>query len=171
MRKATKRTLREIARQEIAQFYKYGKCARSSEVWDTIKSEHPDLIVQMSAEMVDAQGRRLCADEMKEWQTVSNDGARQLFIPGLEPQRTEHLPPAISIPIDGNPQDILFVPAAIATLDQWMAHLALLKKQHGAIGVTIRAIEELVTVGADCPKKTPLVQWMSQRAPQAAMAA
>jgi hypothetical protein len=162
------RKLHDVVVNECTQFYKYGRRARASDVAIIIKTDHPDLYLEFSDQLADRQLRRMCAQAMKSWQAVAGkDAAQQLGLPGFERHMADRLPPAISIPVAGDKQDIEFVPSAIALISEWKQHLEYLRDQHKSIGAVIDAILELIERGAGCPPDVPLVQFVASKSVEA----
>lgn len=159
--------LHDVVADECKRFYKYGGRARASDVAAIIRSDHPELYQDFVGQLADQQLRRMCAKVMKSWQAVEQKGesAQQFKLPGLEHHIGSRLPPAISIPVEGDIHDILFVPAAVALPSEWRQHLEYLGSQHEAIGKVMSAIRELLERGADCPQDVPLVQFVGNRSP------
>lgn len=89
-----------------------------------------------------------------------------MHLPGLEQHMAKRLPPAISLPIDGDKHDIEFVPSSIATPSEWKRHLEYLTDHHSAVGLIIAAITELLARGENCPENVSLVKFVASQESQ-----
>ncbi|WP_046869321.1 hypothetical protein [Microvirga massiliensis] len=161
--------LREAMQTEYRNFYKYGRRARVSDVVAFVSDAHPDLVAVLEQDLITRALHDMAAKVASSWAAVKDKGERQLVLPGMSKHLTERLPPALSVPVDGNVSDISFVPAQEATRAEWRAHLEYLLQQHRGLGLVIEAIQDLLARGdaLSCPDNEPLVPWISKRAARA----
>jgi hypothetical protein len=157
------KALRKIVREECNNFVRYGKRVRASDIAILIQADHPDLIKKLSFKLVDSQLRRMCAETVKTWTGISEVADKQIVLPDWESHMVRRLPPAISMPIDGDKQDIEFVPARTATKSEWIKHLDYIVDQHKGLGQQIDAIKELLLRGGDCPDDASLFEFCGSR--------
>jgi hypothetical protein len=167
-----RKQIRERMQEEFRNFYKYGRRARTGEVVALIRSDFPDLVQEISDDLTNRALQDMAADVAGTWASVAEKGERQLVLPGMKKDLLERLPPALSIPVEGNVKDIDFVPAQTATLVEWQTHLDYLLQQYKGLGMAIEAIREVIERGtaADCPSDQALLPWLSQKASAASTA-
>ncbi len=163
---SAKKKIREIMTAEFRNFYKYGKRARTSDVVAIVKADHPDLIAELQDTLTTTALHKMAAEIAGTWKSVADKGERQMVLPGMRQDLVERLPPALSIPVEGDVKDIDFVPAQSATLAEWQVHLDYLVAQHEGLGRVIEAIREVIERGAaaQCPRTSALLPWLSEMA-------
>lgn len=144
MRDPILKALRGAVRDEISHAFEVTGFARPRDIARLVCVAHPGEIASI--------GTRLAEDALteiarREFKKRSSDKLEQLALPHIPEVVSTHLPPAISVPIEGaDPTDdegVIFKPLASATLADIDAHLDLLATQIAADSRRHRALKEL----------------------------
>lgn len=149
MRNPILQALREAVRSEISNAFKMSGYARPREVARVVCALHPDDVLSIGTRLAEDALTDLARRELKK-NTQSREASKQLQLPGVPQSLIAQLPPAISIPFEGDEGDedgdgegLIYKPLAQATLADIDAHLALLSTQINADTRRHRALREL----------------------------
>lgn len=146
-RNPTLQALREAVRSEISNAFEMSGYARPREVARIVCALHPDDVLSIGTRLAEDALTEIARRELKK-NTQSREASKQLQLPGVPQSLIAQLPPAISIPLDGEMDDedgdgVIYKPLAQATLADIDAHLALLSTQINADTRRHRALREL----------------------------
>lgn len=160
MRNPTLKTLRGAVRDEIAHAFEVTGFARPRDIARLVCGAHPDEILAIGARLAEDALTEIARREFKKRTT---DQVEQLALPHIPDVVSAHLPPAISVPIEGrDPGDeegVIFKPLAAATLADIEAHLGLLATQIAADTRRHRALKELrdLAIAAGAQAESPVL--------------
>jgi len=163
MRNPVMRALREAVRAEIVHAFEVTGHARPREVARVVCALHPDDVQSIGARLAEDALTEMARRELKK-NTQGRDRVSQMQLPGVPETLTAQLPPAISIPLDGEQEDedgegVIYKPLAQATLADIDAHLQLLATQINADTRRHRALKELrdLALAAGATDDSPLL--------------
>ncbi len=147
MRNPVMRALREAVRAEIAHAFEVTGHARPRDIARVVCALHPNDVLSIGTRLAEDALTDLARRELKK-NTQGRDLVSQMQLPGVPETLTAQLPPAISIPLDGEEEDedgegVIYKPLAQATLADVEAHLQLLVTQINADTRRHRALKEL----------------------------
>lgn len=163
MRNPTMQALREAVRAEIGHAFELVGYARPREVARVVCALLPGDVQAIGARLAEDALTDVARRELKK-STQGRDSANQLHLPGVPETLVAQLPPAISIPFDGDAADedeegVIYKPLAQATLADVDAHLQLLSIQINADTRRHRALKELrdLALAAGASGDSPLL--------------
>lgn len=162
MRDPVMSTLREAVRAEIGNAFEVIGHARPREVARVVCALHPADVHSMGQRLAEDALTNIARRELKR-RPGKNERA-QLHLPGIPDALQADLPPAISIPLNGDVIDeddegVIYKPLARATLADVNAHLLLLGAQIKADMRRHRALKELrdLALAAGASGDSPLL--------------
>ena len=165
MRDPVMSTLREAVRAEISNTFEAIGHARPREVARVVCALHPEDVHSMGQRLAEDALTDIARRELK--RRPSKHERSQLDLPGIPDALQADLPPAISIPPNGDVVDeddeddegVIYKPLAQATLADVNAHLLLLGAQIKADKRRHRALKELrdLALAAGATADSPLL--------------
>ena len=163
MRNPVMRALREAVRAEISHAFEVIGHARPRDIARVVCALHPDDVLSIGTRLAEDALTEIARRELKK-NTQGRDLVSQMQLPGVPETLTAQLPPAISIPFDGDEDDedgegVIYKPLAQATLADVDAHLQLLATQINADTRRHRALKELrdLALAAGATDHSPLL--------------
>lgn len=163
MRNPVMRALREAVRAEISHAFEVTGHARPRDIARVVCALHPDDVLSIGTRLAEDALTEIARRELKK-NTQGRDLVSQMQLPGVPETLTAQLPPAISIPFDGDEDDedgegVIYKPLAQATLADVNAHLQLLATQINADTRRHRALKELrdLALAAGATDHNPLL--------------
>ncbi len=162
MRDPVMSTLREAVRAEISNAFEVIGHARPREVARVVCALHPGDVHNMGQRLAEDALTDIARRELK--RRPSKHERTQLDLPSIPDALQADLPPAISIPpngdvVDEDDEGVIYKPLAQATLADVDAHLLLLGAQIQADKRRHRALKELrdLAVAAGATDDSPLL--------------
>ena len=166
MRDPVMSTLREAVRAEISNTFEAIGHARPREVARVVCALHPEDVHSMGQRLAEDALTDIARRELK--RRPSKHERSQLDLPGIPDALQADLPPAISIPpngdvVDEDDEGVIYKPLAQATLADVNAHLQLLATQINADTRRHRALKELrdLALAAGATDDSPLLATLS----------
>lgn len=163
MRNPVMRALREAVRAEIVHAFEVTGHARPRDIARVVCALHPDDVLAIGTRLAEDALTEIARRELKK-NTQGREVYSQLQLPGVPHTLIAQLPPAISIPLDGEEEDedgegVIYKPLAQATLADVDAHLQLLATQINADTRRHRALKELrdLALAAGATDDSPLL--------------
>jgi len=144
MRNPTLTHLREAVRNEITQSFDSFGFAKPRDIAKLVCTANPESIAAIGAQLAENAITDVARRELKN-STKSCESSMQLLLPGVPEVMARLLPPAISIPCEGDSNDegVIYKPLAKVTFGELGAHLDMLADQIQADISRHRALTEL----------------------------
>lgn len=163
MLNSDKRALREAVRAEIVHAFEVTGHARPRDIARVVCALHPDEVLSMGTRLAEDALTDIARRELKK-NIQGREAFSQMQLLGVPHTLVAQLPPAISIPLNGEETDedgegVIYKPLAQVTLADVDAHLQLLATQINADTRRHRALKELrdLALAAGATDDSPLL--------------